>query len=883
MAQTSSTAPNAASSTRTRRAGKRRLSPGRRQYLEIKAEYPDALLLFRMGDFYEAFDEDARVMADVLDITLTARDVGGGARSPLAGIPYHALDSYLGRLISAGLKVAICEQTSDPAAAKGIVDRAVVRLVTPGTVLEPGLLDHGRNNFLAAAVVDGERAGIAYIDITTSEFVTQELPIGRLRDELDAIGPAEVILDAAADQALGESEAPGYVRRKMAEGRLDTELAAERLRRHFGTSTLEPFGCESKPLAAMAAAAVLEFLRETQMGSLPQVTTLRTLSEAGFMVLDRRARRDLEVFEPLGDREGAPTLLGTLDLTRSPLGKRLLRDRVARPLMDLDGLVKRQDGVAAWLAAAGPRAAARDLLDRVPDMERLTNRVRAYSATPRDLAALARGLGQLPGLVETARSAQAESGIAPVEDARALIEAAIADEPPMSAGGGEAIRPGFDTELDELRTLSGEAQSYIAGLEATAREETGIKSLKVGYNKVFGYYIEVSRSNLEAVPEAWDRRQSLVGAERFITPELKEYEAKVLNARDRISEVERSVFRRVCGEVGAHAERIMGAARAVAELDVLSALAQAAAEGGWVRPELDQGDTIDIKGGRHPVVEAALGPGRFVPNDVQLSSSSEQIAIITGPNMSGKSTYIRQAAVLVLMAQIGSFIPAERARIGLVDRIFTRAGLADDIAGGQSTFMVEMVETAAILHQATARSLIVLDEIGRGTSTYDGLSIARAVAEHIHNSPRLGCKTLFATHYHEMTALADMLPRTVNYQVAVTEEDGEVVFLHRIVPGGADRSYGVHVGRLAGLPPAVIARAWDLLAELESNGHTVAVVPGSDSGPALQLSLMSGPTPVDLALGSLDVANLTPLQAITELYRLQELAGLGDGGQEPHA
>ena len=532
MAQTSSTAPNAASSTRTRRAGKRRLSPGRRQYLEIKAEYPDALLLFRMGDFYEAFDEDARVMADVLDITLTARDVGGGARSPLAGIPYHALDSYLGRLISAGLKVAICEQTSDPAAAKGIVDRAVVRLVTPGTVLEPGLLDHGRNNFLAAAVVDGERAGIAYIDITTSEFVTQELPIGRLRDELDAIGPAEVILDAAADQALGESEAPGYVRRKMAEGRLDTEFAAERLRRHFGTSTLEPFGCESKPLAAMAAAAVLEFLRETQMGSLPQVTTLRTLSEAGFMVLDRRARRDLEVFEPLGDREGAPTLLGTLDLTRSPLGKRLLRDRVARPLMDLDGLVKRQDGVAAWLAAAGPRAAARDLLDRVPDMERLTNRVRAYSATPRDLAALARGLAQLPGLVEVARSAQAESGIAPVEDARALIDAAIADEPPMSAGGGEAIRPGFDTELDELRTLSGEAQSYIAGLEATAREETGIKSLKVGYNKVFGYYIEVSRSNLEAVPEAWDRRQSLVGAERFITPELKEYEAKVLNAVD---------------------------------------------------------------------------------------------------------------------------------------------------------------------------------------------------------------------------------------------------------------------------------------------------------------------------------------------------------------
>ncbi|MDP6823251.1 MAG: DNA mismatch repair protein MutS [Dehalococcoidia bacterium] len=874
MAQTSSSAPSAGknpTNAGSARAGRKRLSPGRRQYLDIKAEHPDALLLVRMGDFYETFDEDAQVMADVLDIALTARDVGGGARSPLAGIPHHALESYLGRLISAGLKVAICEQTSDPAAAKGIVDRAVVRLVTPGTVLEPGLLDNGRNNYLAAAVVDRERAGIAFIDITTSEFVTRDLPVDRLVDELDAIGPAEVIVNAGADQALGEADATGYVRRRIAEGRLDADLAGERLRRHFGTTTLEPFGCQSKPLAAMAAAAVLEFVRETQLGSLPQVTTLRTMSEAGFMVLDRRARRDLEVFEPLGDRDGAPTLLGTLDHTRSPLGKRLLRERMARPLMELGELTKRQDGVEAWLAAAGPRASARDLLEGVPDLERLTNRVRAFSASPRDLAALARGLGQLPGLMETAKSAGVDSGIAPVEDARALIEAAVAAEPPVSAGGGDAIRPGFDAELDELRTMSGEAQGYIAGLEATARQDTGIKSLKVGYNKVFGYYIEVSRSNLDAVPEAWERRQSLVGGERFITPELKEYEAKVLTARDRISEVERSVFRRVSGEVAAHADRIMAAAAAVARTDVLCALAQAAADNGWVRPELDNGDTIDIKAGRHPVVEAALGPGRFVPNDIRLSSSDEQVAIITGPNMSGKSTYIRQAAVLVLMAQVGSFIPAESARIGLIDRIFTRSGLADDISGGQSTFMVEMVETAAILHQASKRSLIVLDEIGRGTSTYDGMSIARAVAEHIHNSPRLGCKTLFATHYHEMTALADMLPRAVNYQVAVSEDDGEVVFLHRIVPGGADRSYGVHVGRLAGLPPAVIARAWDLLAELESSGRLER--PIASAGPAVQLSLMSGPSRVEGELAQIDVANLTPLQAITELYRLQEMAG----------
>ncbi|MDA1257211.1 MAG: DNA mismatch repair protein MutS, partial [Chloroflexi bacterium] len=688
MAQTSQTARRAAKTTSSSRDGNPRLSPGRRQYLDIKAEHPDALLLVRMGDFYETFDEDAQVMADVLDIALTARDVGGGARSPLAGIPYHALESYLGRLIAAGLKVAICEQTSDPATAKGIVDRAVVRLVTPGTVLEPGLLDHGRNNYLAAAVVDGDRAGLAYVDITTSEFVTREVPASRLRDELDAVGPAEVILDAAADQLLEESETPGYVRRRLPDGRLDAGLAGERLLRHFGTSTLEPFGCESKPLATMAAAAVLEFVRETQLGSLPQITTLRTLSEAGFMVLDRRARRDLEVFEPLGDREGAPTLFGALDRTRSPLGKRLLRDRVARPLMDLDELASRHDGVAAWIEAATPRAMARDLLEKMPDLERLTNRVRAFTATPRELAALARGLTQLPGLADAAMAARYESGILPIDDARALIEASIADDPPMSAGAGDAIRAGFDAELDEVRAVSGEAQAYIAGLESTAREATGIKSLKVGYNKVFGYYIEVSRSNLDAVPESWDRRQSLVGAERFITPNLKEYEAKVLNARDRISEVERSVYRRVCGEVGAHAERIMASARAVAALDVLTALAEVAADGGWVRPEMDDGDTVDIKGGRHPVVEAALGAGRFVPNDVRLSSSAEQVAIITGPNMAGKSTYIRQVAVLVLMAQVGSFIPASSARIGVVDRIFTRSGLADDIAGGQSTFMV---------------------------------------------------------------------------------------------------------------------------------------------------------------------------------------------------
>ncbi len=602
------------------------------------------------------------------------------------------------------------------------------------------------------------------------------------------------------------------------------------------------------------------------------------------MVLDARARRDLELFEPLGDRAGAPTLFATMDETATAMGRRLLREWLARPLLDLAELNKRQAAVAAWFDAPAARAAAREELSNVPDIERLANRVRSFSATPRDLAALGRGLACIPGLADAAREAggAAVPASAPslkaCPEAVSLIEAAIVDDPPMAAGEGNAIRRGFNPELDELRDLAGEARSSIAALESTAREQTGIKTLKVGYNRVFGYYIEVSRPNLERVPDGWQRRQSLVGAERFITPDLKEHEARVLNARDRISEVERSTFRRVCGEVAAHGERIMAAARALAQIDALAALAEVAARDGWIRPELDDGDTLDIKGGRHPVVEAALGAGRFVPNDARLSSSGEQLLLITGPNMAGKSTYIRQVAVLVLLAQVGSFIPAERARIGVVDRIFTRTGLADDIAGGQSTFMVEMVETAAILHQATRRSLIVLDEIGRGTSTYDGVSIARAVAEHIHNSPRLGCKALFATHYHEMTALADILPRAVNYQVAVSEEDGEVVFLHRIVPGGADRSYGVHVGRLAGLPPAVVARAWDLLGELESGRGG----PGRADGvaPAMQLPLMGSPSSeVEAELLELDISNMTPLEAINALYRLQECAREnGDAG-----
>ncbi len=859
-----------------------RLSPGRRQYLDLKREHPDALLLVRMGDFYETFDEDARTMARVLDIALTARDVGGGVRSPLAGIPHHSLESYLGRLIDAGLRVAVCEQTSDPTKSKGLVDRAVIRVVTPGTVLESGLLDRGRNNYLVAAVAEGTKAGVAYVDISTSEFAAGEVALATLRDELARLGPSELLVDSRVQEYLDEDSSEGAARRALDETRLDPELAEEALKRHFGVATLEPYGCEGKPLAVMAAAAVIDYLSETRLGAVPQTGSLRSFSPDSYVTLDHRVARDLEIFAPMGGREDGPTLLSTLDRTKTAMGGRLLRTWLARPLCDLEPLRARQDGVGQLLEDATGRAAVRDALGKVPDLERLTNRVRTYIATPRDLVAIARGLEQIPDVLEAlgngtdGRRPRPGGGLAPVHEAVALVAAAIADDPPAAAGEGRAIREGFDADLDETRALSGEARAHIAAIESEARERTGIRSLKVGFNKVFGYYIEVSRPNLHLVPTEFERRQTLVNGERFVTPRLKELETRILTARERIDELERDIFRRVCGEMATQGERIMASARALGEIDALAGLAEVASENGYVRPELNDGDAIDIVAGRHPVVEAALGPGRFVPNDARLSNSAEQILIITGPNMSGKSTYIRQVALLVLMAQTGSFVPAERATIGVVDRVFTRAGLSDDIAGGRSTFMVEMVETAAILNQATSRSLVVLDEIGRGTSTYDGLAIARAVAEYAHNSPGMGCKTLFATHYHEMTALADLLPRAVNCRVAVAEEGDEVVFLHRIVPGGADRSYGVHVGRLAGLPRPVVDRAWEILSELESTAERRGATP---SQPPLQLSLLDENSPVIDELLEMDVNAMTPLEAMNALYRLQEQArDRRDGG-----
>ena len=829
-----------------------------------------------MGDFFETFDDDARILAEVLDMALTSRDVGGGARSHLAGFPHQMLESHLGKLVNAGLKIAVCEQVSDPAKSKGIVDRAVVRLVTPGTVLEPDILDSGKNNYLAAAVSDGQRAGFAYIDISTSEFVTQEMAAADLRDEVERLAPIELLVDDVSRGLIEIANGDGPILRELDAFRLDLELASDNLKSHFGVATLEAYGCDNKPLAILAAAEALSFLRETQLGALPQITSLRTESPSEYVKLDRRALRDLEVLESRSEQAGAATLLNTIDRTRTAMGARMLRAWLARPLMKLEELTGRQDRVERFVGDPIMRAEILDALRQVPDLERLINRVRAGRATPRDLAAIGRGLSQVPAITgalggRSNGQASTPAGLKSCDDAVAVIESAIASDPPAALGDGKSIRPGFDDDLDETRSLAGEARSHIVNIEAEARQTTGIKSLKVGYNKVFGYYIEVSRPNLDRVPPEFERRQTLVNGERYITPGLKELEVRILNARERINEIEKTIFDRLRRDVAAHGQRIMSTASALGEIDVLVSLAEVAADHGWIRPTVDDGDQIKIGGGRHPAVEAALGAGRFVPNDVDVSSSGDQVLIITGPNMSGKSTYIRQTAVLTLLSQVGSFIPADSARIGLVDRIFTRAGLTDDISGGRSTFMIEMVEAAAILNQATPKSLAIFDELGRGTSTYDGLAIARAIAEHIHNDPRLGCRTLFATHYHEMTELADELPRAANYRVAVSDEGGKIVFLHRIVPGGADRSYGVHVGQLAGLPRAVVSRAWQILEMLEAKSKDVK---GNrkPTEQVSQLNLFSAGSGVIDQLLDMDVTQMTPLEAINALYRLQEMA-----------
>jgi len=854
------------------------MTPVRSQYLKIKRSYPQAIVFFRLGDFYETFDEDARLVSKELEITLTSREMGKGQRYPMAGIPHHALDNYLAKLINKGYKVAICEQMSEPKPGRGIVEREVVRVVTPGTVTEPNLLETRANNYLASVVAEGEQVGIAYIDITTSEFATTQLPAEKAQLELERLRPSELLLPRSSQSPPPSVSAPVT---PLDDRWFEQDAAQQTLLNIFGASTLEGYGCAQLPLAIRAAGSIIHYLEQTQKGALGQINSLSTYSTESFMTLDSQTRRNLELFQSSRLGLTAGSLISVIDLTKTPMGGRLLKKWLGQPLLDIKQLERRQQAVSCFQSPQ--RAEIISLLSKLGDVERLINRVRAGIATPRELVSLRRSLEQLPQL-QAILSADAaldwlSSELKPCEDVVTLISQAIVDDPPSVVGEGNVIKGGFSSELDELRSASSNARKYLADLERTERDRTGIKSLKVGYNRVFGYYIEVTSPHLSRVPQDYIRKQTLAGAERYFTPQLKEYESLILNAETRIAELESSIFRQVCRQVGDSGERILAVAAALAQIDVLSAFAEVAVRHGYVCPKLTADDSITIVNGRHPVVERALVDERFVPNDTYLSNQDAQLIILTGPNMSGKSTYLRQVALIVLLAQIGSFVPADSATIGLVDRIFTRVGLQDDLVTGQSTFMIEMVETANILNNATSKSLIILDEIGRGTSTYDGLSIAQAVAEYIHNHPRLGAKTLFATHYHELVELANFLPRVRNYSIAVSEEGGKVVFLRKIVPGGADKSYGIHVAQLAGLPKAVVHRAEEVLSELESNGD-VKVVPGvqprsRQKAHREQLPLFGQKSPVTDEILKLDVSSMTPLEAITKLYELQRKAKEG--------
>jgi DNA mismatch repair protein MutS len=844
------------------------VTPIRQQYLEIKKNYPNAILFFRLGDFYETFDEDAEITARELDIVLTSRNVAKGVRVPMAGIPYHAVENYLARLIEKGYHVAICEQVGDQPI-KGLFPRKVVRVVTPGTIVEPGLLPGDANNYLAAVVLDDERAAVSYADITTGEFAVTELPLEALRAELVRLRPAEILYP---DQQILQNGLPGHLTPWPA-WRFEPGKCEEALLTHFNAATLEGFGLKGHSLATRASGAIVQYLKETQPEALNLLVALRYYSLNEFMTLDAATRRNLELTETLrsaqgGERKGS--LLGVLDHSVTPMGKRLIHQWVSQPLLNLEKIRQRQEGVQCFFDHGLERAELRAALKPLGDLERLTNRILAGHAQPRDLVALRDTLKRLPAILSILQNLQASSlptaALDPCEEEYRLLQAAIADDPPATLQNSGIIRPGYSAELDSVIEASRHAREWIAGLEAAERERTGIKTLKVGYNKVFGYYIEISRAAAQQAPREYIRKQTLVNAERFITPEMKEYEALVLNAEERIREIELRLFREVCAQLAKSAGKLLATARALAEVDTLAALAEAAALGGYTRPEVHEGSEIEIREGRHPVVEQSLSGERFVPNDL-IFEKGEIVRVITGPNMSGKSTYLRQAAIIVLMAQMGSFVPAASAKIGLVDRIFTRIGAQDEIHAGQSTFMVEMIETANILHHATARSLLILDEIGRGTSTYDGLSIAWAVIEYIHNHPHLRAKTLFATHYHELTQLAELLPGVRNYNVAVSEADGKVVFLHKIVPGGADKSYGIHVAQLAGLPKPVITRAGEIMAELEkTTGRAVKINPHA----VQQIALFPETNPLLDELKKLDINSLSPIEALNKLYEWQK-------------
>lgn len=865
------------------KSGKKQ-TPMMERYLEVKAQHPEALLLFRMGDFYELFFEDADLAARTLGLTLTSRDKNSANPVPMAGFPYHALDGYLQKLIRAGFRVAICDQVEDPKYAKGLVRREVTQTVTPGTLTDPALLDPRQYNYLASVALVGEEIGLAWLELSTGRFTATNVTREGLADELARLGPAECLVSEEAVGPLGLSELAGQFGISLglrAPWQFAAEPAAETLREHFGTATLEGFDFDHDDRPGITAAgALLLYVQETHLSALPHISRLDPYRSAEFLVIDEATRRSLELTQTLRNSQREGSLLAVIDETVSAMGARLLGEWLSNPLTDVEAIGQRLDAVEELHALPTVCRDLQALLADVYDLERLTARVATGRATPRDVGCLAETLGLLPALHRLMASLEAPllqelfKTLDLCEDLQEQIVTTLADSPPVVVTEGGIVRDGFYGELDELRDLARGGKEWIAAYQASESQRTGIASLKVGFNKVFGYYLEVTAAHLDKVPEEYIRKQTLKNQERYITPELKEHEERVLRAEERAFALEQEIFVRLRDDVAKHCLRLQCTAGVLARLDVLASLAVLASSRAYCRPELTEEPLLDLRESRHPVLDRLQPTGQFVPNHLSIGGSRGRVQIITGPNMAGKSTYIRQAALVTILAQMGSFVPASEARVGVADRVFARVGASDELSKGQSTFMVEMTETARILNAATEHSLVVLDEIGRGTSTYDGISLAWAVTEYLHD--RVACRTLFATHYHELTELTATLDGALNLSVAVREQDDDVIFLHKIVDGPANKSYGIHVARLAGVPGDVVARARVILDTLETDhldeeGRSNVPVRSNRPGADRQLSLFEpAPHPVLAEIRDLDLETMTPLAALEALNRIRQ-------------
>ena len=867
------------------------MSPMMQEYCKTKEQYKDCILFYRLGDFYEMFFDDALLVTRELEITLTGKDCGLEERAPMCGVPYHAAETYINRLIERGHKVAICEQVEDPKKAKGLVKREVVRIVTPGTTLDAAALDETKNNYLMSIVSMEEHFGCAIADITTGDcFLTEVDKPQKLLDEINKFVPAEIICNDSFYMSNIDTDdlqnRLGICVFSLDSWYFDDELCRRTLKDHFHVGSLEGLGVGDYDCGIIAAGALFLYLKETQKTALSHMTTIRPYAAEKYMLIDSSSRRNLELVETLREKQKRGSLLWVLDKTKTAMGARLLRSYVEQPLIDKTEILKRQELITNLNDQEITREELREYLGPIYDLERLITRITYQTANPRDMIAFCNSLEMLPPIKTLLEDLKGElaTGIREhfdcLEDLCALLKSSINDDPPISVRDGNIIKTGYNEEVDRLRNASTDGKKWLADLEGKEREKTGIKNLRIKYNKVFGYYLEVTNSFKDQVPDYYVRKQTLTNAERYITPELKELEDTILGSQDRLVELEYDLFRQIRDTIADNVARIQATARAVAQIDVFVSLALVAGQNNYCKPKINESGVIDIKGGRHPVVEKMIVNDMFIDNDTYLDNHNNRISIITGPNMAGKSTYMRQSALIVLMAQIGSFVPAESANIGIVDRIFTRVGASDDLASGQSTFMVEMNEVANILRNATANSLLILDEIGRGTSTYDGMSIAWAVVEYIADARQLGAKTLFATHYHELTELEGALNGVNNYCIAVKEKGDDIVFLRKIVKGGADKSYGIQVAKLAGVPDSVIQRAKELVEELSDADITAAVKdltsakkkkPVYDQMDMAQMSLFDTVKDNDIIdeIKGLDMGNMTPIEAMNTLYNLQ--------------